>query len=752
MGRISEVRKRDNRVVPFDQSKIADAIYRALRSEGEGDRALADELAAAVSHFLDERFAQAASTASRAVLPTIEDIQDLVETVLMEMGHPRVAKAYILYRQRRSQLRETLQVRKDRPHGEGLSYDYAAAEGLSSRRAEGALPQVEDVQYGTALWSKSKITAALIREADLDPSVAAEIASTVEQKVLASGAKRVSTSLVRELVDNELFERGFSAKLQKQQPIGLPKYNLEQIIFGTDQKEGYTFPKNPSEVREMIANRILHQYSLEEVYSPEVSEAHREGRLFIHRLSDPIRCARLIWDLPEPWGASDNRRGVESVEPPAPSEFPSVSDSDLYPGTYLDLGDFFRRLSHLRVFASEQIRLSGLSNLLLDRLSRGRDRHEVASHIVDRLSQATDNPEIVLELDIGAAGLPWLKAFLDLPPQRTSGMILSLRRNETLGGLDSKEGPDPAFGEALSLVARLYGRGGRVVFLPPSSQAARSRQPSPPRPQAAPNDAPKTALQAVLSKITLNLPRAAYRSGRDRRGSMEDELDRVLDLAIKGHLERRQFAAQLAQNQENPLWDLFGQRAGRGGPSGPLQLDLDRHVEFAVGVLGLNECVKFLTGRELHQDAAARRRGWDLVKYIDGKLRRESRRLGVPLFLEETDNLGPLHALERSDRRLYPVEDGPELSEVDRGRSRGSSYTDGVRMHRAAPVDPLQRMEELSPFIPFVAPAGGVVEEIPELRSSGGELLVSLLEESLPMDKIPRQDFSGSRSEKYLRK
>ncbi len=53
-------------------------------------------------------------------------------------------------------------------------------------------------------------------------------------------------------------------------------------------------------------------------------------------------------------------------------------------------------------------------------------------------------------------------------------------------------------------------------------------------------------------------------------------------------------------------------------------------------------------------------------------------------------------------------------------------------MHRSAPVDPLRRLEELAPFLAYVEPASGVIEDIPELRSPDCELLVSLLEEGLP--------------------
>src|ERR1041385_4592964 len=147
MGAIREVRKRDGRVVPFDGTKIADAIYKAIRSVGKGDRGLAEELSAAVAHFLEKKFNEG--------IPGIEDIQDQVETVLIETGHAEIAKAYILYRNKRGSVREVLQVRK--PAGEP---------------SEG--PELVEDRGGVAPWSKSKIVAALIREADLEIGVAEE--------------------------------------------------------------------------------------------------------------------------------------------------------------------------------------------------------------------------------------------------------------------------------------------------------------------------------------------------------------------------------------------------------------------------------------------------------------------------------------------------------------------------------------------------------------------------------------------------
>lgn len=708
MDEIREVRKREGRIVPFDRSKIVHAIYRALRSVGEGDIPLSEELASAVVHFLGERF--------EGRIPDIEEIQDVVETVLMEMGHPRVAKAYILYRQKRAMVRESLEVRKDRPHGEGISFDYAAVEDQRSGRLSGRQPpvglEVEEAQYGTSGWCKGKIVAALIREADLDPSVAEDVASTVERKVFESKTRRISTSLIRELVDNELFERGFRAKLERQQPIALPKYNLEQVIFGADSKEGYTYPKNPSEVREIIANRILHQYSLQEVFSPAVADAHREGRIFIHRLTDPIRLARLRWDLPQPQGVLRGIDGTERLclaDGPAGARWAGDAGSAVVEpdgaemlGAFLDRGDFFRQLSHLEHFVSEEIRLANLFQLLVDASPPGEDPRELAREVLDRIGSSEGGPDIALEIDLSGVHLPWLQGLWSLSRQRCRRFVIAVRLGARVPAADS---------EVARCLSRLYKRGDRFEFW------------SVGRPLPAGSMTP--AVSATLSKITLNLPRAAYRSGQDRRGSIESELDRALDLAVRGLMERRQFAARLAQNRESPLWGLLARSSDRAR-----FLDLEKDVDLAVGVLGLNECVKFLTGRELHQDPQAVQRGVELIRYIRGKLDRDARTLGLRLRLEETDNLGPLHAMERADRRLFP-----EIAEIEQGRQAGGgfSYSDGVRLLRTAPVDPLKRLEELSRFLDDIDPSSGVVEEVPELRGGDCELLLALLEESLPI-------------------
>jgi len=107
---IRQVRKRSGQLVPFNQEKIANAIFKAAQAVGGEDRQMADELANVVTMFLERQYGSEPGGVPGS--PTIEEIQDMVEKVLIETGHAKTAKAYILYRERRARIRETVKVRK----------------------------------------------------------------------------------------------------------------------------------------------------------------------------------------------------------------------------------------------------------------------------------------------------------------------------------------------------------------------------------------------------------------------------------------------------------------------------------------------------------------------------------------------------------------------------------------------------------------------------------------------------------------
>jgi anaerobic ribonucleoside-triphosphate reductase len=95
---IEKVMKRDGRFVAFDQERIANAIFKAAKALGGTDRNTAASLSLAVTRKLTDDFGQYGSC-------TVEDIQDYVEKVLIESGHAKTAKAFIIYRKQRADMR-----------------------------------------------------------------------------------------------------------------------------------------------------------------------------------------------------------------------------------------------------------------------------------------------------------------------------------------------------------------------------------------------------------------------------------------------------------------------------------------------------------------------------------------------------------------------------------------------------------------------------------------------------------------------
>lgn len=97
--KLKKIRKRDGRIVDFNSDKIAEAIWKAAKSLAGKDRALSVKLAEQVVEALEKQL-------QPGEIPTVEQVQDLVEKTLIEKGHARTAKAYILYRQKRTEIRK----------------------------------------------------------------------------------------------------------------------------------------------------------------------------------------------------------------------------------------------------------------------------------------------------------------------------------------------------------------------------------------------------------------------------------------------------------------------------------------------------------------------------------------------------------------------------------------------------------------------------------------------------------------------
>lgn len=256
MKRIRQVRKRDGRLVPFDLRRIADAIYRAARSVGGEDRFLAEELAGVVGLYLEK------SHPGR--VPAVTDVDDAVERVLIDTGHSKTAKAFILHRDRRRAARDRLELGVESPAGRPVV-----------GRDDGAI----------SAWSKARITAALVEEGRIDDATAEDVARAVEARVFSGGLARVSTALLRALVDAELFDRGHTPLCDARRAVTIDTADVTRRI---EEGSGDRRTIDPASLAEAVGEDVLRGYMLTEVLPGPVALAHRAGDLHLEDLGQPF--------------------------------------------------------------------------------------------------------------------------------------------------------------------------------------------------------------------------------------------------------------------------------------------------------------------------------------------------------------------------------------------------------------------------------------------------------------------------------
>jgi len=250
MAKIEQVVKRSGATVPFNQDRITNAIYRAAVSVGGRDREIAENLSEQVVQMLSE-------TTPENQIPTVEDIQDIVEKVLIENGHASVAKHYILYRDERARRRNERKAKAIRP-SENVPWakiwrvlDWSVSHGVHTIQAynkrvnRGEICDIiveaeaafnEDVEYAVELITRrgEELKIVIIT----GPSSSGKTTTT---NMVAQRLERQGMSLVTLNVDNYFFDLEMHPKdefgdydFETPQALDLPLINehLKQLING----------------------------------------------------------------------------------------------------------------------------------------------------------------------------------------------------------------------------------------------------------------------------------------------------------------------------------------------------------------------------------------------------------------------------------------------------------------------------------------------------------------------------------------
>lgn len=269
MSKLTHVIKRDGSVVPFTPERITNAIYRAAVAVDGRDRQRAEKLSAQVVAALEE-------TVPEGEYPNIETIQDMVEKVLIENSHARVAKAYILYRDERARQRSKRGDSDKTPSGNipwaklwqvldwSVSHDVETSEKLNRRIQEGKLHEIvtaaeaaysEDVENAANLILERRDEVRVVFIAG--PSSSGKTTTTIKvgERLARQGFKLITLNIDHYFHDLELHPKDEFGDYDFETPqalnMRLINQNLTDLFAGKevripfyDFKTGHSIPEH----------------------------------------------------------------------------------------------------------------------------------------------------------------------------------------------------------------------------------------------------------------------------------------------------------------------------------------------------------------------------------------------------------------------------------------------------------------------------------------------------------------------------
>jgi ribonucleoside-triphosphate reductase len=571
-------------------------------------------------------------------------------------------------------------------------------------------------------WDRRKIADSLVREAGVDQQTADEIALAVEDRIDGTNLLTVTTAIIREMVDLELLERGMTRAHKQHSQLGLPMWDVEQIITNAN-KENSNTTHNPESINLTLAETILKEYALRRVFTEDVAEAHMVGDVHLHDLGFIIRpyCGGHSLEYIKKYGL--NLPNITSVSNPA--KHPEVLVGHMVKMASALQGHYAGAVGWEAVNIFFSPFLVGKTDEELDQLA------QMLIFEFNQLAGARGSQVVFTDFNlyynvpahfadtpaIGPGGQYTGKTYKDYEKE-AQGFLRAMFNVYLRGDATGKTFvfPKPllhvneeffetpgheGFMELACKVASKQGityfvfdRGDEVTV----SQCCRLKLKLSEE-QLQETSTPERMRFSALQNVTINLPRIAYKAnGSDTALFME--INRALELVAKAHVQKREFISELV--------DL-----GETGPLGLLTQDLDGEpylkmdrLTYLAGLIGLNELVETHTGKALHESDESLKFGLRVISAMNLKCKELSERHAINMVLEESPAESAGYRLAKLDMKYWPT----QTAAVAKGDLGGDLfyYTNSVHVAVDADVDYIERVTKQSLFHPLIE-AGAIV-------------------------------------------
>ncbi len=713
----------------YEKGKIAEAVYQAAGISTGGDKKTARKIADEVENYLVRHAGEKDQSffSFQNEILKIEDINTAVEEVLKEMRLDAVVYAYRSHRIAKEKMSKKVKVTKE-TRKKGNTTDLA-------------LMVEADTTAEMFKWDRAKIAQALVKEAELDIKVAGKIASNVEKKIIASGMKKLTTSLIRELVDSELFVMGYSAKLKKQVSLGMPTYDLEQMIFSKSRENSNVTANNPEAINLTIAETTLKQYALNNIFSSEVSGAHMKGMLHLHDLGYPVRvyCSSHSLEYIKKYGLQMGN--LDIISSPAKHARTLTGHLNTFLATMQPYYAGALGIAYLNIFYAPY--MVGMSY---------KEIKQEAQYLIFSLSQsAFSRGGQVLFIDANIhTGIPnYMKDIPAIGPKGeytgkpysaykkeaalfARALMEVWRDGDSFGHIfafpkmdfhiNDDTFNDPEQLELLKFACEIASGNGVPYFVFDRDEITLSACC---RLRTQIEDDymikhPESMRFCGFQNVTLNLPQAAYRAGRGNVDGLLKEIKDTMDIAVKAHLQKKEFISKLMEKKGAPLWEI-----GKLSKDGRKYVDLEK-ATYIIGLIGLNECVQYLTGKQLHEDEEVYKLGIKIISFMSLQVKEYSRKYNLKFAMEESPAESAARRMAKVDLREYP-----ESREILKGNMDEDEfyYTNSIHLAANAPVSFVERVQKQSRFHSLIE-SGAIIHAFIGEHKPSPESIMNLVEKT----------------------
>jgi anaerobic ribonucleoside-triphosphate reductase len=195
-----------------------------------------------------------------------------------------------------------------------------------------------------------------------------------------------------------------------------------------------------------------------------------------------------------------------------------------------------------------------------------------------------------------------------------------------------------------------------------------------------------------FQNVTINIPQAAYRAARAGQKNLEGlfaEIDKTMQIAVDAHLQKKAKIAEMMSEPGRPLWQI-GKEACDGRP----YVELDK-CTYIIGLIGVNDAVKFIMGKELHESDEALQAGLRITAHMYLKAKEFTEKYNLKFTLEESPAESAARRLALTDLIYYR----DEALNCYKGDSEDVAYyTNSVHLAAEAPVCLVERIEKQAMF------------------------------------------------------